>query len=385
MFWFYTLLYLALLGYLLLLRYYIWHWERLPSYEPRSDFVPQLFLSVLVPARNEASCIGASIEALLGQDYPAHLYEIIVIDDESEDGTLAALAGYQDLRLRLFALADVPSTWQPNLRYKKRALAWGLEQARGDLIVCTDADAAPVSSSWLSTLAAFRQEHPQSACLAGPVLFCKEQSLWARCQSLDFLGMMLITAAGIASGTQRLGNGANLAYTPELFRAVSGFSGISQKASGDDILLLQKIAAKNPETIAFVKSAQALVSTPAEESFWTFVQQRLRWASKSQHYSDAWVQASLALVWFAMLLLFLAFLLLFWAFSWLKVLLFLLALGLKALADYPLLRRAAHFFGRSDLLRVFLPALFWHWLYVLSIGLLSFFPLRYTWKGRKLR
>src|SRR5688572_1105270 len=41
-------------------------------------------VSILVPARNEARCIEACVTSLLAQDYPN--YELIVLDDHSEDG-----------------------------------------------------------------------------------------------------------------------------------------------------------------------------------------------------------------------------------------------------------------------------------------------------------
>ena len=383
--WGFVLVFLALgLAYWRLLSLYVRAWETCVVFEPNLSFEPRLKISVLVAARNEAANIEATVRRILAQDYPMDLLELWVVDDHSTDETLAILRQIQDPRLRVLDLAQAPATWQPQLQYKKRALAWALAQARGELIVCTDADCQPAGSYWLRSLAEYRHLYPEVECLAGPVLFQEEGSLWERCQSLDFTGMMLITAAGIKTGRQHLGNGANLAYTPGFFAQVQGYEGISHLASGDDMLLLQKMAERDPQRIAFIKSREAVVLTKAEPTVRGFWQQRLRWASKSGAYRQREVQFSLALVWLWALLLLLGWpMLYFWPSFWPWLLLGWLT---KAWADYQLLSRACRFFGRPDLMRIFLPALFWHTAYIALIGSLSLIPgSAYHWKGRNLR
>ena len=60
-------------------------------------------------------------------------------------------------------------------------------------------------------------------------------------QSLDFLSLQGITAASVFSRFHTMCNGANLAYEKKAFEEVSGFAGIDQIASGDDMLLMHKI------------------------------------------------------------------------------------------------------------------------------------------------
>jgi Glycosyl transferase family 2 len=66
-------------------------------------------VSVLVPARNEEESIGACIDALLAQDYPN--LEIVVLDDDSTDGTAATVSSRRDPRLRLVTGAPLPDGW----------------------------------------------------------------------------------------------------------------------------------------------------------------------------------------------------------------------------------------------------------------------------------
>jgi chlorobactene glucosyltransferase len=93
-------------------------------------------LSVIIPARNEERNIAACVGALLAQDYPH--YEIIVIDDRSEDGTGQILEGLarQDRRLRVIRGVELPGGWAG----KPHALWQGAAQARGDWLCFIDAD-----------------------------------------------------------------------------------------------------------------------------------------------------------------------------------------------------------------------------------------------------
>lgn len=94
------------------------------------------FVSLLAPARNEAPAIASTVAGLLAQDYPR--FELLILDDHSEDGTaaIAQAASRGDPRFRLLAGADLPPGWLGK--------NWACQQlgqaARGDLLVFTDAD-----------------------------------------------------------------------------------------------------------------------------------------------------------------------------------------------------------------------------------------------------
>lgn len=96
------------------------------------------FVSVLVPARNEAKVIAGTVRGLLAQSYPR--YEVLLLDDYSEDGTtaIAQEAGQGDPRLRLLAGANLPPGWLG----KNWACHQLSQAAQGDLLVFTDADVA---------------------------------------------------------------------------------------------------------------------------------------------------------------------------------------------------------------------------------------------------
>jgi len=104
----------------------------------RSDVQPFDFptVSILVPARNEERCIGGCIQSLLEQDYP--LYEVIALDDQSNDGTLAILEQIASSQPRLKVLAGTPPP--EGMLGKNWACAQLANQSQGDLLLFTDAD-----------------------------------------------------------------------------------------------------------------------------------------------------------------------------------------------------------------------------------------------------
>ena len=107
--------------------------RRFDQYPPAEEFP---FVSVLVPARNEALNIAACVTSLLAQDYPG--FEVIVLNDNSTDDTSRILAqlAQADHRLRVLKGAPLPADW-----LGKHWACRQLDQAAlGELILFTDAD-----------------------------------------------------------------------------------------------------------------------------------------------------------------------------------------------------------------------------------------------------
>ena len=93
-------------------------------------------VSVVFAARNEAATVGAAVPTMLALDYPD--WELIAVNDRSEDGTGAILDGLAAAhpRLKVVHLTELPAGWLG----KNHALAEGAERAMGDWILFTDAD-----------------------------------------------------------------------------------------------------------------------------------------------------------------------------------------------------------------------------------------------------
>jgi len=370
------------LAYLLLIHYFLWHWRQLPPpAPPDAKTIFPAYISVMVPARNEAEAIGDCLDALFQQNYPKTNYEVIVIDDYSTDATPEIVQEYRQPGLRLIKLADQGQEATAGAN-KKKALEAGIAEAEGILIVTTDADCiAP--PDWLAMISAHHREEEQ-AFIAGPVAFHREKNALSRFQSLDFLGTMLLTGAGIHAGWMHLANGANLAFPKKVFEEVGGYAGIDHLASGDDMLLMHKIAKRYPRRIGFLKSPIALVRTEAKASWRAFIQQRLRWATKSSAYQERQVTAVLALVFFLCRAILLSPLLLFF-YGPAAIIIPGILLSFKVWADYRLLREASRFFARPELMRHFWVSQGLHIVYIALIGLWSNLVKEYEWKGRRVR
>lgn len=362
-------------AYLWLIRFYLRNWAKIPVWEIPDDFKPLTRLSVLIPARNEAAVIGTCLAHIIKQQYPADLLEILVINDHSTDDTEAVVEKLAHPQIQLLRLPT-------GMEGKKAALSFGISRAAGELIITTDADCI-VPEDWLQYLVSY-YEKQTPVFMTAPVVFTDEASALERFQSLDMLGTMILTGAGIESGTLHMSNGANLAYPKAVFEAVNGFAGIDHLASGDDMLLMHKIARRHPGRLAFLKQPNAAVRTRAVPTWPAFFQQRLRWGTKSGAYQDWRIIATLALVFFLCWGILLSPLLIF-IWGWKGLLPMLMLLVFKLIADYQLLGRAARFFRRGELMHHFFVSQGYHILYIAIVGLVANLVKQYSWKGRTLR
>jgi 4,4'-diaponeurosporenoate glycosyltransferase len=362
---------------------YITFWKKLSFFKNQEKYVPQTFLSVLIPARDEEDNINACLQAIVSGNYPKSLFEIIVIDDHSEDKTPQYVRNFSATHsnIRLIELKNYIKLSE-NQPFKKRAIEAAIGEAKGELIVTTDADCL-AQPNWLNLLAEF-YETTGNRFIAAPVNFHEEKSFFERFQSLDYIGMMGVTGAGVEGKFTNMCNGANLAYQKELFYEVGGFKGIDHVASGDDMLLMQKIARFYPNTLGFLKNPDATVFTKAKPTVAEFLSQRLRWASKSSSYTEFFTVFQLATVFvFCCNIVLTLALSIFYDFSFFA--LFLISFATKTVADYFFLNLMSRFFNRTDLMRPFLPPQYIHVLYIIVVGSLANFKKTYVWKGRKVR
>lgn len=343
-------------------------------------------VSVIIAARNEEKNIGLCIESILKQTYPAHLFEIIIVDDHSIDSTAAIVNSYKQQNVTLIRLADPEQSKNLN-SYKKKAIETAIGFAKGSLIVTTDADCI-VQQGWLRTIACY-YEDTGSVFMAAPVVYTDPASsdsafkkLFKIFQSLDFMTLQGITGASVYKKVHNMCNGANLAYEKSAFYEVNGFQGIDNIASGDDMLLMHKIEKKYPAKIGYIKSANVVVQTKPSENLNEFINQRIRWASKADRYPDIKITAVLFLVYFLNAWI---FFMAVYSFYYLKAFYLLLALfAVKTIAELLFLFPVAKFFGKQKLLWWFIPSQPFHVIYTLVAGWLGKFG-SYTWKERNVK
>ena len=332
--------------------------------------------TVIIPARNEAANIKACVDSILAQDYPADAFEIIVIDDFSEDDTvfIVTALSQQYSQVRLIQLADHCKDGE-TLAYKKKAIEIAVAEAKGDWILTTDADCI-VPQKWLLLYNAYIQEH-QPCFVAAPVMFIKTAGILNQFQVLDFLALQGITAAAVGAGKHSMSNGANLGFEKTAFIAVGGYQGVDHIASGDDMFLMHKMKQTLHKPVGYLFHPDAIVLTAAMDTWKSFIMQRIRWASKARYYDDRSITMVLTLVYFFNL----SFVLLAFMGSWSTL---LIALAFKTFFELFFLDPVAKFFRLQPELKHFVLYQPIHIVYNIAAGLFGQLKT-YSWKGRKVK
>lgn len=357
--------------YSLLILYYWLAWKSAPVYIP--DISKGLKISLIIPARNEAKNIGALLSSLQRQTYPRELFEIIVVDDSSSDETANVVRQYPKVTLLHLNESGVNS-------YKKKAIETGITASSGEWIVTTDADCT-VQPEWLQTIVSYQQK-TNAVLIAAPVDLNCNVTLLQIFQATDFMILQAITGASVHKKIHSMGNGANLAYEKKSFYEVSGFAGIDNIASGDDMLLIHKIWKRYPGKLHYLKSKKAIVTTQPMQTWKTFFNQRIRWASKAKQYDDKRITVVLLLV-YLFNLSFLALVVagFFCYYYWLWLAGFWIV---KTLVEWPLAYSTSVFFDKQKLLKYFFFFQPLHIVYIILSGLLGQLG-KYEWKGRKVK
>jgi cellulose synthase/poly-beta-1,6-N-acetylglucosamine synthase-like glycosyltransferase len=363
-----------LLCYAFLIFYYFYYWLHVKEL-PLSNDNFTISVSVVIAARNEEENIARLLEALHGQTYPKDIFEVIVVDDFSTDKTVELIKPF---------LNDTIHLIQPNANTaqssKKKAIEAGIQKAKGELIVITDADCIP-QQEWLQTIVSFYKK-TNSVFIAAPVKLKSYPTLLSIFQSLDFITLQGITAASVTANSHTMCNGANLAYLRSAFFEVEGFSGIDKLASGDDMLLMYKIWKKYPEKVNYLKSEQAIVETEPMLTWKDFFQQRIRWSSKAGYYKDWRISSVLFFVYLFNCLFFVLLVACFLnSYYWYVLAFYLLG---KLLIEFPFVYSVARFYKAQKLLVYFAFLQPLHITYTVVIGLAGQFGT-YQWKGRKTK
>ncbi|WP_223225193.1 glycosyltransferase family 2 protein [Sphingobacterium cavernae] len=365
---------LCALVYVLIVIYLRKGWSTIPFF--LADKTSDKRVSILIAARNEEQNIARTIDAILNQNYPTSQLELIIVDDHSTDRTAEIVRSYGDRGVKLLQLqiGDKLNS------YKKYAIAKAIEMASGEIIVTTDADCR-MGRNWIRTIMAYFDQN-NSFLVSSPVAYSEEKSKFEELQTLEFLYLIGLGAAGIGNGNPTTCNGANLAYRRDVFFEMGGFKGIDNLASGDDELFLHKVAEKYADRIGFCKSREAIVYTDAKPDLASFISQRKRWASKSTKYKDKKVIVLGVCIWLfnlALICSLLGFLVLLPAQNgWL-----LTAFGLKMFVELLFMIPVLSFAKRSELLK-YLPFLtVIHTFYLIYIGVAGNIG-KYDWKGRQV-
>ncbi len=255
----------------LLLHYLFFH-SRLAFYKARKPRPFRKGVSVVICARNEAENLKQFLPKVLEQDFK--MFEVIVVNDGSTDGTTEVLA---ELKKKSRKLKVVNHTKPEGAVGKKSALRAGIAKARNKYLLLTDADCEPSSNYWLKNMAGhFKTReivlgvspYRRSGGLAG--WLAQWETLQSAQQYLSFALAKL----------PYMGVGRNMGYTKGLYHNSDQFYGHARLAGGDDDLFIGRMASATNTTIHIEPDAFTWSAAPQGLRAW--------WKQKRRHLSTSY-------------------------------------------------------------------------------------------------
>ena len=364
---------LILLIYVITIAQLIAGFDRFKKFEATAK-TPSTFFSIVVPFRNESANLPILLESIRSLNYPIDLFEIILVDDFSEDDSVRQIynwrmenGSFQTTLLENIRLSNSP---------KKDAISRAVPIVQQQWLVTTDADCL-VPKDWLLTLDQYIQEQ-EVAMIVGGVAYDGKKSFLHHFQQLDLMSLQGATIGSFGMGLGFMCNGANLCYTKSLFQELHGFAGNNKIASGDDVFLLQKAMKKCPEKVHFLKSKETIVHTKPESSWSKLVEQRVRWASKTSSYQSVFGKDLAVIVFAGNLTLVVGSGL--WVVGSLHWMNLAFMFVLKFVTDYLLLFKTNRFFRRKRMRYLLLSSVIYPFFCVV-VAILSWFG-KYEWKNR---
>ena len=368
--------------YLILITGFVVGFDKIPVFK-LEDIPPKTKFSLLIPFRNEAKRLPKLLESIDTLNYNNSFFEIIFIDDDSQDDSVAIIEKaintsqrHHDKRTEINIIPNLRKTNSP----KKDAITSAIKKAKYDWIITTDADCV-LPKYWLDSFDEFIQ-NSDTKCIAAPVTYHEENSFLNRFQLLDILSLQGATIGGFGIEKPFLCNGANFAYQKALFTTLNGFEGNANIASGDDVFLLEKVVKKYPKELHYLKCEHAIVKTNSQPTWSTLISQRLRWAAKTSAYNN-WFGKLTGLMVLLMntLLIVLATLSVIGVFK-VKTLLYILFIKLNI--DFYLIYKSATFFNQKENLKSFVFAFLVYPFFSVYVAFISVFKT-YKWKGRSFK
>ena len=341
--------------------------------EGQSDVEPKPDVSILIAARNESAGIRATLDSVLTQDY-AGKWEVWVADDRSDDDTPKILEEYaaRNPRLHVLTIREIPEGVSP----KKHALSQLIDACDGEILCLTDADCI-VKPTWVSGIV--REFEPGIELVAGHSYIPTEpgKSKVIVCmQAVETLIYRVAGTAGLAMHLPLTSTGNNLAYRKSFFKSVHGFDNVLKIQSGDDDLLMQKLAADRPWAMRYCIAESTFVTTSGKETLHELWEQRKRWASKTIYYTPKIVFVLSMVFLFLVMQCVTAVLA---PFSFEILIAALVAFVAKCIGDLVLILRGLRVFRQEHLLKWCIPVEFIHAPFTVLAVLFGLFG-RFKWK-----
>jgi cellulose synthase/poly-beta-1,6-N-acetylglucosamine synthase-like glycosyltransferase len=324
------------------------------------------FVSVIVAARDEEQNIAACLNSILAQSYDSGLFEVIVVNDHSTDKTEEICRQFEQRHRNLRHINAAEST---SLRGKTNALDQGIGQARGEIIIITDADCT-VPPTWVASTA---QRYGPKVGIVGGLTVQKAHSWFEGMQSLDWVYLLGLAATTISLRIPLSTIGNNLSFRKSAYEEVGGYRTIPFSVT-EDFMLFQAIVRTGKWDYLCPIDPEVLVTSQPCRTWRELIRQKHRWGTGGLDMKlSGFIVGAIGFGLNVFLLLALLTSGLLW---------FLGGLAVKLACDFAFLRSILRRQKRMDLLNFFLPFEVYFISYVLALPFLVFLGGPVVWKGR---
>jgi len=337
------------------------------------DLKAKTKFSVVIPFRNEAKYLPALLKSILKLNYPKDLFEIILVNDNSEDDSVTIITGILSTSDNIKIIDNIRISHSP----KKDAISLAIDESKHEWIITSDADCV-FQKYWLDAFDEYIQTKDTN-CIVAPVRYTNNPAFIKAFQALDVLSLQGATIGGFGLKQAFLCNGANFAYRKSIFRKLNGFNDNKHIASGDDIFLLEKFKQFDAKKVNYLKSSEAIVFTHPVNRLSQLLHQRIRWASKTSHNPNKFSKAVGLIVFLGNLVCLILPVLFFLNLIEERIAIALFVI--KFAIDFLLLFKASRFFKQERVLVSYLASSILYPFFSVYVALLSLFR-SYNWKGR---
>jgi cellulose synthase/poly-beta-1,6-N-acetylglucosamine synthase-like glycosyltransferase len=235
----------------------------------------------VIAVKNGSDHIQQNLSYILSQDYP--LFEVIIVDDHSDNAESEKLKKIvqQIPRVSLFR-----SNLNPG---KKYALGLGINKAKYELILCTDADCRPMGPDWIQGLV---KQYESNGVVLGYSPYSKSKGWLNRFIRFETVTTGIQYFSWAMTGRAYMGVGRNMLYARSLFQKIDPYKNHQHLPYGDDDLWIQQASASVKIGVN-IDLATHVISTPAT-SWKEWVKQKHRHMSAAHHYDKrTWWQPGL--------------------------------------------------------------------------------------------
>ncbi len=238
-------------------------------------------ISILLAARNEEKNILRCLNALHKLNYPAHKIEILIGDDNSEDGTksLAEIFIADKTQFKLFSITSQLG----KARGKANVLAQLAHQAKGKYFLITDADIA-VKPDWAREMVSYFNS--ETGIVGGITIVEDDKTFLGKMQETEWTYLMGLLKGFDVYGMKSTAMGNNMAVSATAYRSVGGYENIDFSVT-EDFKLFKEIRQHGWQTKNIFNKETLNISRPVE-SFDALLNQRKRWLTGGKELSVYW-------------------------------------------------------------------------------------------------